>query len=411
MTMDNEAALRYRDAEVFLHQRGSSPVAHAFRRAEGVWAEDAQGHRFMDFLGNTCHNIGYQHPRLIAALKEQLDRLAFTPRGFTNEEAVCLAERLAAHWPYGPARALLGLSGTDAIEMALKLAFVATGRKRTLAFVGAWHGAALGALWVGGRGWQREGFPALEGCHHVAPYWQGGEAGARECRDALARALLGQGGFACLLAEPLASGLRRPPDWFWPEVEDLCRQSGTLLIFDEIPKGLGKTGRFFASEHYAVRPDMTVLGKSLGGAVVPLSAVIARADLNLASAYAIGHYTHQKNPFLARAGLTVLDIIEDERLCEAAATKGAAMIEALAELARRRPLLGEAHGVGLLLAVTLSAPNSGPALIEACFRHGLHLGWSDGGYLELSPPLTLTDADMERSVEILDAALDEVATD
>ena len=117
-----------RDADAFLHQVGSSPVEKTFRAVDGIWAEDHSGHRFMDFQGNTCHNIGYRHPRLIQALKDQLDALPFTPRGFTNEPAVELAEQLSELWPYGKGRVLFGLSGADAIEMALKLAYAATGQ-------------------------------------------------------------------------------------------------------------------------------------------------------------------------------------------------------------------------------------------------------------------------------------------
>jgi 4-aminobutyrate aminotransferase len=160
-----------RDAAVFLHQRGSSPVERAFRSVDGAWVEDDTGRRFLDFTGNTCHNIGFAHPRLIAAVKDQLDTLPFATRGFTNEPAVLLAERLAALWPYGAARVLLGLSGADAIEMAMKLAYAASGRRRSLAFRDSWHGAALGALSAGGRAEERRAFPELAGCAHVTPFW------------------------------------------------------------------------------------------------------------------------------------------------------------------------------------------------------------------------------------------------
>jgi 4-aminobutyrate aminotransferase len=237
------SSLIERDAEAFLHQTGSSPVEKTFRAVEGVWAEDHSGHRFMDFQGNTCHNIGYRHPRLIQALKDQLDVLPFTPRGFTNEPAVALAEWLSELWPYGKGRVLLGLSGADAIEMALKLAYVATGRLKTLAFEDSWHGAALGAIWAGGRESERRGLPRFEGCHHVPPFWgrRRGESdsGAAEAALQAIKSHLAQGDFACFLAEPIRSTPCIPPDWSWPEVRRLCDTSGTLLIFDEFPTGLG----------------------------------------------------------------------------------------------------------------------------------------------------------------------------
>ena len=399
-----------RDAAVFLHQTGSSPVEWTFAAVDSVWAEDADGHRFMDFQGNTCHNIGYGHPRLVAALKDQLDALPFTPRLFTNEPAVELAERLAALWPYGKARVLLGLSGADAIEMAMKLAYVATGRKKTLAFEDSWHGAALGAVWAGGRAEERDGFPAFEGCHHVPPFWSRGpgstdEAAAEKSLEAVRRHLAG-GDFACLLAEPIRSTPHVPPAGFWPAVRRLCDDHGTLLIFDEVPTGLGKTGRLFASEHVGAAPDMTVLGKSLGGGAMPLSALIARDDLNVAGHLAIGHYTHQKNPLLARAGLVTLDILHDENLVAAAAHKGARALARLEDAVAASPILTGVRGIGLLMAVEVDPAVDLKALRQACFDRGLYVGVAEGRFLGLSPPLTIAEADLDRAVSIIAVAAD-----
>ena len=397
-----------RDASVFLHQVGSSPVDKTFRAIEGVWAEDVDGHRFMDFQGNTCHNIGYRHPRLIRTLKEQLDALPFTPRGFTNEPAVLLAERLSELWPYGKGRVLFGLSGADAIEMALKLAYVATGRKKTLAFDDSWHGAALGAVWAGGRASERLGFPEFEGCCHVPPFWPRDphidtERAAMDSLDAIGRHLK-DGSFACFLAEPIRSTPHIPPDWFWSGVRGICDATGTLLIFDEVPTGLGKTGRLFASQHFEAAPDMTVLGKSLGGGAVPLSALIARDELNVSGQLAIGHYTHQKNPLLARAGLATLDIISDENLVAESARKGAATLAELKDMAKRSPAYGTARGIGLLMAVEVAEGQDPGALKAGCFERGLHVGVSEGRFLSLSPPLTIGEADLGLAVEILGSA-------
>ena len=394
-----------RDADAFLHQVGSSPVEKTFRAVDGIWAEDHSGHRFMDFQGNTCHNIGYRHPRLIQALKDQLDALPFTPRGFTNEPAVELAEQLSELWPYGKGRVLFGLSGADAIEMALKLAYVATGRVKTLAFEDSWHGAALGAVWAGGRAAERQGFPVFAGCHHVPPFWarrrgEGGDEAATAALAAIASHLR-QGDFACFLAEPIRSTPHMPPAWFWPEVRRLCDASGTLLIFDEVPTGLGKTGRLFASEHFDAAPDMTVLGKSLGGGALPLSAVIARDALNRSGHLAIGHYTHQKNPLLARAGLVTLDILRQEELAARAAALGREALQRLGEIAQASPLFRAARGSGLLMAIEAENPAELPGLRKACFAAGLHLGIADNRFLGLSPPLTIGPDELRQALDIV----------
>ncbi|MCB9946886.1 MAG: aminotransferase class III-fold pyridoxal phosphate-dependent enzyme [Rhodospirillaceae bacterium] len=402
-----------RDADAFLHQTGSSPVVSALRAVDGIWLEDADGRRIMDFHGNSCHNIGYGHPAVIAALKAQLDTLPFCPRRFTNAPATELAERLSALWPHGPARILFGTSGTDAIEMAVKLAYVATGRKTTLAFEDTWHGAALGAVWIGGRARERAAFPEFQGCVHVPPYWSrepgiSADDAASASLQALREAFGRDGGFAAMLAEPIRSTPHRPPDWFWPEVRDLCDHTGTLLIFDEVAVGLGKTGRLYAGEHFPVRPDMTVLGKSLGGAVVPLSAVIARADLNVAGHLAIGHYTHEKSPLLAAAGLATLRVLVDQALADKAQALGGAALSRLQNLAARSGLLCGARGVGLLMALDFApeARNLAPSVQLDCLRRGLNATVSEGRFLTLSPPLVIDPADLDRAIDIVEAALD-----
>jgi len=397
-----------RDAAAFLHQAGSTPVAHAFTACRGSWAVDETGHRFLDFHGNTCHNIGYAHPRMVAALKQQIDTLTFTPRLFTSEPAVELAEMLAARWPYGTARVLLGVSGTDAVEMALKLAYVATGRMKTIAFDGSWHGAALGALSVGGTASEREEFPVLEGCHHVHAFWPRNdgetvEAAAQTAFEAL-KYYLEARDIAALISEPIRATPHLPPDWFWPEVRELCDRTGTLLIFDEIPTGLGKTGRFFASQNVDAAPDITVLGKSLGGGILPLSAVIAHAEFDVAQHLGIGHYTHQKNPVLARAGIETLKIIDDEKLVERSAAIGRWALGALRTLVEESPAYSDARGIGCAMAVACADRANLTALKDACYRLGLNTGTADGRYLTLSPPLNIPEDDFRHALRILGEA-------
>lgn len=408
--------LVHRDAAAFLHQSGSTPVQHAFTRVEGIWAEDENGHRFMDFHGNSCHNIGYNHPYLLSALSEQLHNLSFTPRGFTNEPAVALAEKLAVMWPYDmcKGKVLFGLSGSDAIEIALKLAYVATGRKRTISFADSWHGAGLGAVWVGGRASEREPFPPLEGCCYAAPYWHtadtlSSESAADISLQSIRKLFEEVGGFASFIAEPIRSTPHIPPEWFWPEVRRLCDEHGTLLIFDEIPTGLGKTGRLFSSEHFEVTPDMTVLGKSLGGAILPISAVLAHHRLDVSAHLAIGHYTHQKNPLLCRAGLAVLEIISGENLVERAARMGEYALQQLHILVQKYPVLQKCTGVGLLMSLELSKQFVGKlaALKKKCYEKGLNIGTSEGTSLCLSPPLIIEKKEIELAISLIESAINE----
>ena len=169
-----------RDAAVFLHQTGSSPVVRTITAAEGARFRDSTGHWVYDLHGNGCHHLGYGHPRLVAAVEHQLRTLPFAPRRFTNPQAVALAEALVMRWPGGAGRVLFAPSGSDAIDIALKLARLATGRPGTIAFEGAWHGAGMGPLAVGGRASERPSRlgPLVGSCWHVPGYdpWADGDA-------------------------------------------------------------------------------------------------------------------------------------------------------------------------------------------------------------------------------------------
>jgi 4-aminobutyrate aminotransferase len=207
-----------------------------------------------------------------------------------------------------------------------------------------------------------------------------------------------------------------PPPGFWAEVRAACDAHGALLVFDEVPNGLGKTGRFFAFEHFDAVPDIVVLGKALGGGILPLAAVIARQDLDVAGDLSVGHYTHEKNPLLARSGLTTLEILEQEGLVERAARVGAWALDRLRALGRRHRSVGDVRGLGLRMAVELvedrstKTPARAAARVAAklAFDRGLSFTVSGDSVLVLSPPLVITEAELEQAFGILDACLDAV---
>jgi (R)-1-hydroxy-2-aminoethylphosphonate ammonia-lyase len=411
-------ALLERDQAVYIRQSGSTPCLSAIRRAHGIWLEDADGRRYMDFHGNSCHHIGYGHPRLIDAMKRQLDELPFTPRRFTDEPAVALAERLSALWPGSPGKVLLATGGSDVVEIALKLARVVTGHYKTISFYESYHGSGFGAISVGGRERDRPPRlgPLLPGALHVPPFYRrpndasalpvNDEAWARACMSALEESFAREHNIAAVIAEPIRSTPHVPPAWFWPQVRQLCDRHRALLIFDEIATGLGKTGRLFVSEHFSVVPDITVIGKALGGAVVPIAAVIANPALDVAPELRAGHYTHEKNPLTARAALTTLQIIEDESLVERAANGGARALARLEDMAATQPLIRGVRGRGLLMAVELVEDIAESVMYRALAK-GLSLSATEGRHLTLSPPLVITDQEMDSALSILERALAE----
>lgn len=412
-----------RDSAAFLHQSLSSPCLTAIAKAEGIWIEDTMGRRYMDFHGNSVHHIGYGHPRLKEAIKAQIDDLCFAPRRFTCEPAVELAETLARMAPGDLGKVLFTTGGSDAIEVALRLARAATGRFKTLSFWDAFHGAGFGASSVGGEATFRSGIagPLLPGAEHVAPWGTRNcayghdnlEDSARACARMISYVLAREGDIAAVVAEPMRATPYPPAPGFWKSVREACDRHGTLLIFDEIPTGLGKTGRFFAHEHDGVEPDMVVLGKALGGGILPIAAVIARRDLDVAGGYAIGHYTHEKNPVTTRAALTTINIIREGGLTERAAELGAYAMERLRSFGESCPAVGDVRGRGLLFGVELVSDRDAwtpdNALAERvyyrCLEAGLSFKISQGNVLTLSPPMVIARADLERALGIVEQAI------
>ena len=405
-----------RDSDVFLHQSLSTPCAATIAKAKGIWIEDLDGRKYMDFHGNSVHHIGYGHPRLIAAIKAQLDDLPFAPRRFTNQPAVQLAEKLAAIAPGDLGKVLFTTGGSDANEVALKIARAATGRFKTLSFWDAFHGAGMGAASVGGEATFRSHIagPLLPGTEHIAPYdclraynQTSLEGAAQACANMVDYVLEREGDVAAVIAEPMRAVPTVPPPGFWRQVRDACTRHGALLIMDEIPTGLGKTGRMFAFEHDEIIPDIVTMGKALGGGILPIAACIARRDLDLCGEFAIGHYTHEKNPVTARAALTTIEIIEDEGLVERAAELGNHAMTQLHERLAGVANTGHVRGRGLMFGVDIVAGGNAPdpsraeMIYYACLEAGLSFKISQGNVLTLSPPLTIARADLDRALDIV----------
>jgi len=418
-------ALLAEDERYFLRQSVSTPCLNAIAKAEGIFIEDAAGRRTMDFHGNNVHHIGYGHPRLKKAITAQMDALPFAPRRYACEPAVALARKLSDISPFGPAKVLFTTGGSDAIEVAVKIARAATGRFKTLSFWDAFHGAGIGAGALSGEALFRSGpaAPLVAGAVHVAPYSSTRcpygtatlEASADACARMIEYVLEREGDIAALVAEPIRAVPYVPPAGFWARVRAACDRHGTLLVFDEIPAGLGKTGRMFACQHDTAKPDILVLGKALGGGIVPIAAVLARPELDVGGDWAFGHYTHEKNPVTTRAALTTIEIIEDEGLVENAAHVGGIALERLDQLKTRLPAVGDVRGRGLLLGIELVRDRVGnepdnalaEAAMYAALDRGLSFKTTMGNVLTLTPPLTITEPQMLAALDIVAAAIED----
>lgn len=415
------------DAKYFLHQSLSTPCLNVLSHVEGAWIEDIEGRRYLDFHGNCAHQVGFANPKVIAAIKKQLDELCFCPRRYTCEPAIKLAEKLTQLAPGDLNHVSFAPGGTSAVGMALKYARVATGRFKFVSLWDSFHGASLDAISVGGEAAFRQGIgPLLPGCEHVPPPepmrcpFRCGKTCNLTCADYLEYVLEKEGDIAAVIAETVRNTPFIPPPDYWKRIRAACDRHGTLLILDEIPIGLGRSGKFFAFEHYDVIPDMVVLGKGLGGGVLPLAALITRDSLNIAGHMALGHYTHEKNPVACAAALATLEIITEEKLPERARELGEYALQRMREMQERHQIMADVRGLGLLLGIELAITGADgqrkPAIAEAervmyeSLKRGLNFKVTMGNVLTLTPALTITKEELDQALEILDEVIGKVAS-
>lgn len=405
------------DARYFLHQSLSTPCLAALKSASGIWLEDLEGRRIMDFHGNGVHQVGHGHPRVLEAVKRALDTLPFSPRRFANEYAVALARKLAALAPGDLGKTLFAPGGAEAIGMALKLARLATGRHKTVSMWDAFHGASLDAISIGGEAlFRRDMGPLLPGTEHVQPcdpracgFGCGGTCNAR-CADYVEYVLAKEEDVAAVVVETVRStDVQAPPRTYYERLRRACDRHGALLVLDEIPICLGRTGTLFAFERYGIVPDMAVIGKGLGGGVFPMAALIAREALDVAGERALGHYTHEKSPAGCAAALATLEVIESERLLERAQKLGARSLERLRQMKRRLPAVADVRGVGLLLGIELAEAALAEEAMYRCLARGLSFKVGQGKVIVLAPPLVIAEGDLDAALQILEEGIREAA--
>ena len=403
------------DAKHFLHQSLSTPCFNALKSARGIWLEDLEGRRIMDFHGNSVHQLGHGHPRVVAAVKQALDTLPFSPRRYTNEYAVKLAAKLAALAPGDLGKVLFAPGGTAAIGMALKLARIATGRHKTVSMWDSFHGASLDAISLGGEALFRRGIgPLLPGTEHVPPcdpracrFGCGGKCHAG-CAEYVEYVLAKEEDVAAVVVETVRStDVQVPPRAYYETLRRACDRHGALLILDEIPVCLGRTGSMFAFERYGIVPDMVVLGKGLGGGIFPMAALLAREGLDVAAERALGHYTHEKSSVGCAAALATIAVIEKERLLARSRTLGARALAKLKAMQRRLPAIVEVRGIGLLIGIELASPALAEEVMYRCLARGLSFKVGQGNVIVLAPPLVIAAAELDRALAIVQQSIEE----
>lgn len=415
---DATQALLDRDAQVFFHQTLSTPVFNTITRAEGAYIYDGSGKKYLDLHGNGVHTVGYQNPRVIQAIQQQIsENLTFAPRRFTNEPAVELAEKLVSVAPEGLTRVLFCPGGSEAIEMAVMLAKLYTGKWKTLSYYGTFHGAGFQAVSLGADAHFREGVgPVIPGAIHLElpDYYRNpwGWTDQQQIDDEYLRQLRTQIEFnpdiAALISEPIFYNSTVPTRYYWEQVQALCKAHNILLIFDEIYTAFGRTGKMFASEHF-VTPDIVVVGKGFGGGIIPYAGIIGREGLNVLEHKSIGHYTHEKNPLCAAVAKAVIEEVEQKELVAHAHDLGAYFKAGLLELQAAFPIIGNVSGLGLNLAVDLVKDRQTKAraiedanqLMGFCMERGISFKLIQGNILNLKPALVVTKGEVDWVLEVL----------
>ena len=374
--------------------------------AEGMTIWDHQGKPYLDFAGGYgVFSLGHRHPRVVAAVRAQLERMPLSGKTMFNPVLGRLAERLAQVTPGALEISFFTNSGAEAVEGALKLARAATKRRLLLATTGAFHGKTFGALSVSGRESFRAPFePLLADVEHV-PF---------DDLEAAAEVVRARGEeLAALIVEPIQGegGVIVPRAGYLAGLRELCDRSGALLLFDEVQTGLGRCGAWFACEHEGVAPDVLTLAKGLSGGVMPIGAYIATAAAWNA-AYRDGPLLHTStfggNELACAAALEALTVLEEEGLIERARLRGEAFLALLRELAADFPeVVSAVRGRGLLLGLELTHEGYGGTIIPEMLRRGLTVAWTLNRQrvIRLEPPLIVTEEEIERCVLALRLAL------
>ncbi|HCE5201969.1 TPA: aspartate aminotransferase family protein [Vibrio parahaemolyticus] len=428
-SMDDERtqALLKRDSEVFLHQAMSTPCLDTLEAAEGIYIQDATGKKYMDFHGNNVHQLGYGHPHVIERVQEQIAKLPFSPRRFTNETAIECAEKLTQICGGELNRVLFAPGGTSAVGMALKLARHITGNYKVVSLWDSFHGASLDAISVGGEACFRQGMgPLMAGVERIPPAvsYRGAfpvaDGSDVHYADYLEYVIEKEGGVGAFIAEAVRNtDVQVPSNAYWKRIREICDKHNVMLIIDDIPNGMGRSGEWFTYQAYDIEPDMLCIGKGLGGGLVPIAAMVTKDKYNTAEQISMGHYTHEKSPIGCAAALATMEAIEQDSLLDKAKVDSQFMREKLLEMKAKYPVIGDVRGIGMLWGIELvtdheskaRAYDEAEAVLYQCLNNGVSFKVSQGNVIQLSPPLIITREQLIEALAIFEEAIANVCKD
>ncbi len=402
------------------------PFAMDHGKGTEVW--DVDGNRFLDFMaGIAVVSTGHSHPEVVKAIQEQAEKFIHISSDFYHENWVKLGEKLDEIAPFKEkATSFMTNSGTEAVETAIKLARYHTGRSNFIGFTGAFHGRTMGAVtFTASKPTYHRGFyPLMNGVVHAPfpnpyrpildrnPGEDYGETVVRYIEDQILGHILPPDEVAGILLEPIQGegGYIVPPPGFFPALRKLCDKYGILLIADEVQSGMGRTGKWWAIEHFNVEPDIVTTAKGIASGV-PLGACISRQSVMTWPRGAHGN-TYGGNPLACAAGLATIDLIEKQYLRNAA-EMGEYTQDALKEIQARHPRIGDVRGIGLMIGVEfIKDAQSKKAdeqfrdrVVDLAFERGLLLLGCAKSIIRVAPPLSISQQEVDEGLEIFEESL------
>lgn len=372
-------------------------------RAEGCYIEDQEGKRYLDCLGGYgTFALGHRHPKVVEAVKRQLDLMPLSGKAFFNKPQADLAEALATRAPGNLQFTFFSNSGTEAVEAALKLAKGATGRSRIVSTQGGYHGKTIGALSTTGREKYRSHFdPLMPGVEFI-------EYGDLE---ALGNAMTSD--TAAFIVEPIQGegGIIVPPDGYLRGAREMCDRAGALLIADEVQTGMGRSGPMFGCEHDGVGPDILTLAKALGGGVMPIGATLGTPDVwekNFGKNPLIHTSTFGGNELACAAGLAAIEVIETEQLCDRSRVIGQRMLHGLKQVqSANSELISDVRGRGLMIGVELAVDEVGELAVAQMLKRGMVVAYTlnNPRVIRFEPPLIISESQADEAVSIFADAI------
>lgn len=420
---ENTVDIIGQDERVFLRQSMSTPCMNAVLDVEVCYIIDTRGKRYLDFHGNSVHQVGHKNKYVIEKIKNQLDELPFIPRRYTSDIAIKAADALINKTTSKNFKVLFTPSGSAAVGLALKVARKVTGRHKVISMWESFHGAGLDTISVGGEYvFKKDIGPLMPGAIKSIPY-----NGYRNlinsddnikvsdfCLDYLEYIIENEGEIGAILLEPIrATDTHVPPKEYFKRLRKICDENKILLIFDEIPTCLGRSGEFYVHQNFGIEPDILVLGKGLGGGIVPQAAVLVNKRYDVAEDISLGHYTHEKPAIGCAAICAAIEYIDENNLMENCRDLSQFAMSRGKELMNKYNCIGDFRIQGLLISFEFvkdritkeKDTDLSERILYSSLEEGLSFKVSSGNCITWHPPLVISKEELEMAFDIFEKAI------